>query len=223
MNYHLPARWIAQHFSSVIVASRPVRRLLRRVSKTLQIMLQASIFRRRRVVLGAGVVPMPGWILTDVTALNALVDTDWRRYFAPNSIDAILAEHVWEHLSEEEGVTAARLCLKYLRPGERLRVAVPDGLHPDLGYIDAVKPGGTGPGAMDHKVLYTFRSLQAALAKAGFQTRALEYFDEGGKFHAIDWAPEEGMIHRSARFDERNRNGELRYTSIIVDAISPPS
>jgi len=45
-----------------------------------------------------------------------------------------------------------------------LRVAVPDGFHPNPGYIERVKPGGTGPGAGDHKILYTYRTLSAILS-----------------------------------------------------------
>ena len=55
-------------------------------------------------------------------------------YFNEGSIDAILAEHVWEHLAEEEGLAAAKCCYRYLRPGGYLRVAVPDGFHPDANF-----------------------------------------------------------------------------------------
>jgi predicted SAM-dependent methyltransferase len=237
-----PPRWIAQNLlriwwqaiyqilrqgllwllpDSLLAAGRAVKSRIRRFGKTLRLKRQANASRPIRIVLGAGNVAIPGWILTDVDQLNILLDRDWQRFFAPDSIDAILAEHVWEHLSEQAGIEAARLCFKYLRPGGRLRIAVPDGLHPDVRYVDAVKPGGTGPGAEDHKVLYSCRSLQDALGRAGFQTRPLEYFDEDRHFHATAWDPEDGMIHRSARFDDRNRNGELRYTSIIVDAVKP--
>ena len=171
--------------------------------------------------MGSGGLIVPGWILTDMEQLDILRKEDWRTYFRTNSIRAILAEHVWEHLSTNEGIEAARLCFQYLRPGGRLRVAVPDGLHPDPVYVDAVKPGGTGPGAEDHKVLYSWRTLRAVFEKAGFETRAIEYFDEDGQFRAVEWDPGEGMIRRSSRFDDRNRDGQLRYTSIIIDAIKP--
>jgi predicted SAM-dependent methyltransferase len=47
----------------------------------------------------------------------------------------------------------------------------------------------------------------------------LEYFDERGKFHFKDWHPDKGMIIRSIRFDPRNRNGSMIYSSLIVDAV----
>jgi predicted SAM-dependent methyltransferase len=195
--------------------------LTRRLHRILWLKMQVCVHRPLRIVLGSVGVAAPGWILTDIDQLNVLVDQDWRRYFSPSSLDVILAEQVWEHLSEADGVEAARLCFRYLRPGGYLRIAVPDGLHPDPGYIEAVRPGDGGPGAEDHKVLYSCDTLRDALAKAGFDPHPLEYFDEDGRFHAVSWDPSRGMVHRSARFDDRNRDGELRYTSIIIDAIKP--
>lgn len=41
-------------------------------------------------------------------------------------VDAFLAEHVWEHLSLQDAHRATRNCRRHLRPGGRLRLAVPD-------------------------------------------------------------------------------------------------
>ena len=153
--------------------------------------------------------------------VDALSPDDWGRFFQEASIDAILAEHVWEHLTEEEGVRAAGVCFEYLRPEGYLRVAVPDGLHPDPKYIEHVKPGGTGPGADDHKILYTCHRFREVFENVGFRTRLLEYFDDRGVFHFEDWNPRSGFISRSRRFDPRNRVGELKYTSIILDCLKP--
>jgi predicted SAM-dependent methyltransferase/GT2 family glycosyltransferase len=207
--------------SPVASALRTARMRLRRIFKAFRLKLQISTVRPVRIVLGSGGIAEQGWIATDIEQLNVLVDRDWRRHFSPGSVDVILAEHVWEHLSPEEGIDAARLCFKYLRPGGYLRIAVPDGLHPDPKYVEAVKPGGTGAGAEDHKVLYSCDMLRNALSNAGFETHALEYFDRCGQFHSAAWDPAGGKILRSARFDERNRSGELHYTSIIVDAVKP--
>jgi predicted SAM-dependent methyltransferase len=183
---------------------------------------------RRRVanppvnlVIGAAGVFGEGWIGTDIGYLNLLNPTHWERVFKKNTIDAILAEHVWEHLSIEDGLTAARRCFEYIKPGGYLRLAVPDGFHPDPDYIETVKVDGTGHGAEDHKVLYTYQTIGSLLRDAGFQVEFLEYFDSNGDFHFVDWNPSAGKVHRSKRFDHRNRNGELNYTSIIVDAHKP--
>ncbi len=96
---------------------------------------------------------------------------------------------------------------------------MPDGNHPDPEYIAYVKVGGSGAGADDHKVLYTHAGARALFERAGFEVRLLEYFDDAGVFHFNEWAPEDGMIHRSKRFDKRNRRGKLGYTSIVLDAV----
>ena len=175
--------------------------------------------RPLRIVIGASGFFDEGWIPTDVEYLNAVNRQDWVRYFQPDSVDAILAEHVWEHLTAEEGLRAARNCHEFLRPGGYARIAVPDGLHPDPAYIGRVRIGGTGPGADDHKMLFTYRTIADMFEEAGFSVDLLEYFDEQGIFHAMPWTPDKGLIRRSCRFDVRNESGTVRYTSLIVDAV----
>lgn len=174
-----------------------------------------------RIVLGASGIYEAGWIPTEIGVLDILHLGQWTRVFAENSIDAILAEHVWEHLTPEQGLLAARNCLRFLKPGGYLRVAVPDGFHPDPTYIEWVRVGGMGAGADDHKVLYTCETFRRLFEDAGFEVVLLEYFDSAGAFHAVEWDPGAGRIHRSKRFDERNQAGQLNYTSIILDARKP--
>lgn len=180
----------------------------------------------KRIIVGAATTQFEGWIPTNREILNLLVESDWADNFKPDSLDAILAEHVWEHLTQDEAVVAAMNCYKFLKPGGYLRVAVPDGLHPDPGYIEWVRPGGNGPGADDHKVLYTYDTFRKVFASAGFDVSLCEYYDERGQFHGMDWDPAEGMIRRSKRFDkvtfDRSKSGrDFDFTSIIIDARKP--
>jgi predicted SAM-dependent methyltransferase len=162
-----------------------------------------------------------GWLATEATFVDLLEPDAWLDYFDEASLDAILAEHVWEHLSPDEGARAARTCFQYLRPGGYVRAAVPDGLHPSSNYREWVRPGGVGAGAHDHRVLYTYRTFSEQFEQAGFDVDLLEFFDENGVFHGTDWDEHLGKVHRSRRFDERNTGGTLAYTSIIVDARRP--
>lgn len=185
--------------------------------------LKATVARtlsegEHKIVIGAGGVVPDGWIGTEIDQLNLLSADDWETFFSPQSIDALMAEHVWEHLTENEGRIAAGMCFRYLKPGGNLRIAVPDGLHSDSAYIEYVKPGGTGAGADDHKILYTYKSMQTMLQEAGFKVDRLEYFDDDRCFRANPWDVADGMIHRSIRFDNRNADGQPHYTSLIVDA-----
>ena len=174
-----------------------------------------------KVSVGAGSIQIPGWLNTDIDTLDILKQRDWKRQFKHNTIDVVLAEHVWEHLTPEDGLLAAKNCFEFLKPGGHLRLAVPDGFHPRPEYIEAVKPGGTGDGAMDHKILYDHESMAEMLGQAGFEPRLLEYFDRDGAFHQSAWDADLGPILRSADSDPRNKDAELSYTSLIVDGIKP--
>ncbi len=176
-----------------------------------------------RIVIGASGIFDKSWIPTEADYLNLLKKDDWFNFFRENTIDTIIAEHVWEHLTLEEGELAARNCFTFLKQGGYLRCAVPDGFHPSPTYIEHVKINGTGPGAFDHKVLYNYHSFSEIFEKAGFKVNLLEYFDETGSFHAIDWKEEDGLVRRSKRFDKRNINGELVYTSLIIDVVKESS
>jgi predicted SAM-dependent methyltransferase len=82
-----------------------------------------------------------------------------------------------------------------------------------------VLPGGVGPGANDHKAIYDYELLQKTLEETGFEVVLLEYWDKKGVFHFQEWNSKDGHISRSKRYDFRNKNGLLNYTSLIVDAI----
>jgi predicted SAM-dependent methyltransferase len=108
-----------------------------------------------------------------------------------------------------------------LEPGGYVRIAVPDGNHPSPEYIENVRPGGIGSGAQDHKVLYTYATLNELFTSQGFVVNGLEYFDDSGDFITNQWKNEDGLIHRSFLNDERNRDGVNKYSSIIIDAFKP--
>jgi predicted SAM-dependent methyltransferase len=178
--------------------------------------------KKRRFNVGSGGVNRDrNWFATDIETLNILHEKDWRSLLRFLKLDNIMAEHVWEHLTDEQTAQANRNCFKFLKPGGVLRLAVPDGFNPDKAYIEHVRPGGNGPGADDHKILYNYKVMKSRLEKAGFDVHLLEYWDENGQFHFTDWTDEAGRIKRSRRYDSRNKDGKLGYTSLIVDAIKP--
>jgi predicted SAM-dependent methyltransferase len=161
------------------------------------------------------------WISTNFDSLNLLDRGDWGSLMGEVRLDLFLAEHVWEHLSPADGITALRNVADHLKPGGRVRIAVPDGRHPDENYLAHVKPGGIGPGADDHKILYTVEILEAAMREAGLVPERLEHWDAAGEFHAKDWDPVDGKVVRSLRYDSRNAEGVLKYTSLIIDGVKP--
>jgi predicted SAM-dependent methyltransferase len=174
-----------------------------------------------KIVIGASGRHDPGWIPTERGFLDLTKRADWDRFFKPNSIDAMLAEHVWEHLEPGDAMIGAKMCYDYLKPGGYLRVAVPDGCHPNPEYIEWCRVGGKPVGMLgnDHKVLYTHRTLCELFQSVGFQTRLLEYFTDEGDFRAEPWSRADGTIWRCRDLDKRNKGGALVYTSIIMDAV----
>ena len=133
----------------------------------------------------------------------------------------MLAEHVWEHMTEEDGIMAARNCYDFLNAGGYIRCAVPDAFFRNEWYQNMVQVGGPGPvehPAYTHKVLYNYKTFKAIFEKAGFVVDLLEYCDEEGYFHYKHWNESDGFIGRSFRFDTRNTRNNISMVSIIIDA-----
>lgn len=170
------------------------------------------------VNLGAGGVYFPEWISTDIDILDITVTSHWEQYFQPNSINRLVAEHVFEHLSIEEGRTALQNCYRYLKPGGTLRIAVPDGYRKDPVYANLVAPPIDG-----HKSIYTKDNLSELLNSTGYTVRLLEYFDENDQFHHRPWSAAAGPIRRSFANDTQIefKRDDYFYTSLLVDAIKP--
>lgn len=179
--------------------------------------------KEKNIVLGAGDVNYgERWIATNIEELDITDEENWEFLFRTNRADHIMAEHVWEHLTEEQADKANANVFNFLKPGGNFRIAIPDGLHPDPKYIEHVRPGGSGAGAADHKILYTFVTISRSLIKAGFKIELLEFWDGDRNFNYNAWSEHKGKIGRSLYYDERNNNGrETNYTSLIVDAIKP--
>ncbi len=200
---------------------RPAVRYCRNTVTARRINQMCKQEKSLKLVIGASGVCPQGWLPIEQYFLDLRYEQDWEKRFGGKAIKAILVEHVWEHLTVAEGEVAARLCYKYLQHGGYMRIAVPDGFHPDPDYFAMVRPGGSGLGADDHKSLYTIDSLGEVFRQAGFCIKPLEYFDADGDFHAEKWDAADGMVFRSRQYDERNIGGELKFTSVIIDAVKP--
>ena len=174
-----------------------------------------------KVIIGAGDTEFEGWMSTDIEELDLINKIKFEKLFPQKNVEVFLAEHVWEHLSLEEGILAAKNCYNHLMPGGYIRIAVPDKNFNNAWYQNMVKIGGPGPKdhpAYSHKILYDYKMLTKVFEKAGFKVCLLEYSDEDGNFHYKYWNPADGYIGRSYRFDTRNNKNKLIMTSIIIDA-----
>ena len=169
------------------------------------------------LIIGAGPTKYKGWFPTDIVTLDVTNKNHFKKYFKKKKINKILAEHVLEHLTVSELELMIQNFYKYSDQKVNIRIAVPDGFHKDKNYIDAVKPGGTGEGADDHKNLFNYKSLSALFEKYGFKANLVDYWDEEGEFHNSYSNDENGYILRSFLNDKRNKDGKPNYTSLIID------
>lgn len=177
-----------------------------------------------KIIIGAGYTYFDGWKSTQINELNVINKDDFEKVLQGEKAEAYLAEHVWEHLTLEEGIIAAKNCYEYLLPGGYIRVAVPDANFRNEWYQNIVKVGGNGDPnhpAYTHKIVYDYKTLCSVFEKAGFVVDLLEYCDENGNFHYKYWNENDGKIGRSLRFDTRNKKGKLGMVSIIIDAKKP--
>ncbi len=195
---------------------KDTKHLFRYLKKLLSILIK--LFFLKKLIVGSGGTYYSGWVPTDKDFLDITSEKDWLKILFAGKLKAVLMEHVFEHFTEEESKKVLKNIFQNLRKEGYLRIAVPDGFHPDINYINHVKPGGVGSGADDHKFLYTYKTLTCLLESAGFRCNLLEYWDEKSEFHHNNWSVNNGMITRSFKFDNRNKNGKPNYTSLIIDA-----
>jgi len=171
-----------------------------------------------QIIIGAHTTDYKDWLPTNIENLNLLEIASFDNLFGDKKADRFLAEHVFEHISYDDAIVALKNCNKYLKKGGVVRIAVPDGFHPNPDYINMVKPGGYGEGAHDHKLLYDYKTLSKAFEESGYRVNLLEYYDENGQFHFNEWDSKDGHVIRSKRYDKRF-NEPLGYSSLIVEGI----
>ncbi|HEX7998671.1 MAG TPA: hypothetical protein VF528_09805 [Pyrinomonadaceae bacterium] len=189
------------------------------------------------LVVGAKQTNFPGWLSTDLRAQGAQLDirsaADWQRSFAPNSIDKAVAEHVLEHLTEDEALAALCNVRSYLKAGGHIRIAVPDAYNPNPTYQEHSRPGGKGQAwarllwygsdEPEHKVHYNFQTLSELIERAGLTPRLLEYHDASGRFHRNPWSLSDGPIRRYYNSPYNTQVYQLFHgfqnVSLIVDGV----
>lgn len=104
---------------------------------------------KRLLNLGCGRRFHPDWINLDFSALSKqVIAADLRLGvpFSDDSMDVVYHSHVLEHFTRSEGRFFLRECLRVLKPGGLLRIAVPDLEAAARAYIkalDDVRESGT--------------------------------------------------------------------------------
>ena len=187
--------------------------------------LYITLFNNKKVklILGAALTNQVGWLSTNEEWLDISNKRDWRRLFKGRKLlRRAIAEHVFEHLTKEQMINAFQLIYEHLYEGGTLRIAVPDGNHPDQTYRKNTGINGIGADAADHKQFLSFETLKYELEKVGFKCFQIEGYNKKGELIAKNLPPELGYIHRTRQNkDKFSRQGwEFKdaQTSLIVDA-----
>ncbi len=159
----------------------------------------ATLAKRKpvRLHLGSAGNRLPGWVNIDLLRPGRKLELYWdlRRGlpFKDHSVDAIFAEHLFEHLTYEQGVALMRGCSRVLVPGGVLRIGVPDLDRYVASYlgqddlIDRVRPGrptralalGEIFFLYGHRCMYDFETLERACMESGFPTVERSIFGQG--------------------------------------------
>jgi len=208
------------------------------------ILLRKTVTRRyfsshpvRKLQLGAHRNSLPGWLNTDLypqTWDSITLDATCDFPFPDASFDYIFSEHQLEHISYADGHAMLSECYRVLKPGGKLRIAVPSlqnlldlFVPPEewtavqqryvAGVVKECFPDTDGPGSCfvlnaafyhwGHRFLYNFSTLQAALDQAGFA--GVEQTKVGESADKVL----RGLEFRTSETD--------RYETLVVEAVRP--
>jgi len=149
----------------------------------------------RKLQLGSGLNPLPGWLNTDLEPSEEMVLLDVRLPFpfGDFSFDYVFSEHSIEHVSYQHGLNCLKECFRVLRQGGKIRIATPN-----LSFLIALynedktdcqrryvawsmetfaSPFEVPPETYvinnfvrdwGHQFIYDYRTLYGALVQAGF-------------------------------------------------------
>ena len=205
--------------------ARAAEKRIRYLYRELIIGIPVFFNQPMKVIVGAALTYQNGWYSTNEQWLDITRCSDWKRVFRGKVLlTHVVAEHVFEHLSKEECQEALRLISQHMNSGGRVRIAVPDGYHPDHDYIRHVGIHGIGADAFDHKQLLNVDSLSELLQDAGFRVEQLEGYLKDGTLVQKSLDADDGYIQRS-RSNPINMAGKAGWgfvdanTSLIVDGL----
>src|SRR5687767_6506388 len=123
--------------------------------------------------LGSGSSPMEGYQNLDIKTCHEIYPL---RNYADGAVDEVRASHVLEHFPHGQVAEVVKEWARVLKPGGRLKIAVPDfdwivraysNGHRDDGRLEHYLFGGQADGDDYHKAFFNEGKLKALLESAG--------------------------------------------------------
>ena len=190
------------------------------IKLTLAIYLKKDI----KIIIGSALTSQKGWYSTNEGWLDVSNSRHWNRLFnIDTTLSNVMAEHVFEHLTEKEMEISISLIYKHLKKNGILRIAVPDGNNPNPEYRLNTGINGIGPDAADHKQFITYEFIKYHLEKIGFKCEIKEGYLANGELIIKNIEDNLGYIMRSRSNSSNNISKKWLFndasTSLIVDAI----
>lgn len=112
----------------------------------------------RKLQLGSGGNPLPGWLNSDLEASGEVIYLDIRQRFpfANETFAYIFSEHAIEHISYQQGLRCLNECFRVLQKGGKIRIGTPN-----LAFLLALY----GPDKSDCQQRYLTWSMETFAAR----------------------------------------------------------
>ena len=123
-----------------------------------------------------------------------------------NSIERIISDHFFEHVSKESVINIFKECYRILKPGGNMRVAVPDYNHPrEVKHIEK----GVDLNHKDHIWLPTIEEFKPIIEESDFLSYDFRQYWTHEGFYGQELDYSNGYIKRTPENDKRNRKNKL--------------
>lgn len=117
-----------RRFRPVVTVAKSTMRCLSLPIRPILVSRYLKTHSVRKLQIGSHVCVLPGWLNTDLYPLSmSAVSLDATKTFPlpDESFDYVFSEHQMEHIAYSEALTMLRECRRILRPGGKIRLAVP--------------------------------------------------------------------------------------------------
>jgi predicted SAM-dependent methyltransferase len=176
-----------------------------------------TVDQPRKLELGAGQRPTPGYLHNDVNAFEGIdfVGNPWELTLADESLDEVIALGMMEHLTEEQFHATLRNVRRMLVPGGHFLFDVPDipvwckyvvdhfdakAIPFSIEHVFATLYGWQRWPGDEHKSGWYSEKLSKAVAQAGFRSeeRGVELFTSRGLVRNRMTRPADAHIYCAA-------------------------